>query len=148
MVDPDLKPVPRPMAGGAVRQTAGDVLTVPWSTAVMIPATAVILTVPIVTGAGFLLLGGSFSGRGNANINVSLVIDVDGAPVIAVATDALNIFFGGDAAAVVRVPVAAGAHVVSLQAALGVAPPGIFTIDPVLRPLQDSASLTIIESAA
>ena len=154
MVNPDLKPVPPapppPPPPGVIQQTESALLVgAAFSTIAVLPVLATVLTIPIVTGAGFLLITASVSGR-RIGIAVGipvLVIDVDGASVLGIeGASALPASPGQNPMAVTaRVAVAPGAHTVELRVSQ-VTGGGSFKIDPLTFPLQESASLVVMEA--
>lgn len=151
MVDPNMKPVP-PAVVPVVPifvQSWGVTLAVLFTTGVILPATAIAVTQPIIVSApGFLLINASASGEISAMRLGAMILRIDGVkvPLTAVAHQG-GVGIQPNWAIAARVAIAAGAHTVTVEFGLG-SPLTVLTIDPATNPDTDSVSLTIIESAA
>lgn len=153
MAQPKAQPTRVINQGGNFVQSWGARVTPPatFSTAAVLPATAAAVTIPIVvSAAGFLIITASASGVTSALSDVSMVVKIDGVAVLAGSISSLSIAATFQVAwgIAVREPITAGAHTITLE--FGHEAPGgpTLTIDPVTRPLQDSASLVVQEVAA
>ncbi len=151
MVNPDLKPLALPAAPSppVFVQSFDARLTIPFSTGVVLPATAIAVTLPIVvSAAGFLLINASASGRLSAPRLGAMIIRVDGVkvPDTAVSQDGgVGVQLAWSIAA--RVAITAGAHTITVEFGNTVALL-LLSIDPVANPDLESCSLVIIESGA
>lgn len=144
MADPDLKPIPRAIPVGVILQTASAQLAVDTTVAATLPVLATLLTVAIVTAAGFLIITASMAGMASTALRIAMVIEVDGVRIIGTSSRTLNSLAALPTA--VRVPVAAGPHTVLLRVGVSVAL-ATWSVNPVTNPDMESASLVVMEAS-